>query len=206
MLPYITNNDAKLYAKSLLEPFHPDSMGTRVPMVLPRETISFSSFKEISVNGSHSTKVIMFANFESQDELISITFKDNAIVDAIIGSPPELVSNIVRDGVNYNGHVIRAGVVANFKDATKFETHSETGFSRAFVKSRTVAAGIRVFKTSVSENESGVLDVLYSRDGGNVDSSTKIVSGLGRPKNDRHRQYLAQTGGEDCRGQCGFSS
>lgn len=54
------------------------------------------------------------------------------------------------------------GTTNEFK-ATLIELNSDT--SPYFTRARTVAAGIRMFKTSVSDTERGVLDQIYGQEG-----------------------------------------
>lgn len=60
-----------------------------------------------------------------------------------------------------------------------------------FTKHRIASAGLRIFKTSKSENESGQLDIAYFRDGHTIDNNSTLSTDLGRPRNDRMRMYLA---------------
>jgi len=55
-------SDVKHYAKALLEPFHPDSALARVPQIIPRLTIAYSSFVETTFSGSQ--KILALANFQ----------------------------------------------------------------------------------------------------------------------------------------------
>lgn len=73
-----------------------------------------------------------------------------------------------------------------------------------YTKACVVAAGLRVFKTTVSENEGGVLDILNARDGLPFDEDQPIRNGLGKPRQDRQRHYVAATGTGNCRGRAGF--
>lgn len=66
-----------------------------------------------------------------------------------------------------------------------------------------MASGIRVFKTSVSDNESGHLDMHYNRDGASIDEVSSIKSLFSRPTSDTRRLYLAGRMGS-LRGQTGF--
>lgn len=50
-----------------------------------------------------------------------------------------------------------------------------------FTKNRVVSTGVRFFKTSSSETESGQLDMHYSRDGANIDDSANLRSLFSRP-------------------------
>lgn len=72
------------------------------------------------------------------------------------------------------------------------------------MKSRTAAAGVRIMKTSSAETESGTIDLWYSRDGAGVDPGAPLGNDLARPRYDRMRLYLAQSGTESCRGRAGF--
>lgn len=63
---------------------------------------------------------------------------------------------------------------------------------------------MRVFKTSSSETESGIIDIVYAQDGLGFDDNHQIGSTLSRPKADRQRHYLAQTETGNCRGRAGF--
>lgn len=71
------------------------------------------------------------------------------------------------------------------------------------MKCRTVAAGVRIFKTSSADNESGVIDQVYSRDGAAYDDLFPLNFELGRPKSDRLRTYLAGSAADTCRGRVG---
>lgn len=69
---------------------------------------------------------------------------------------------------------------------------------------RVVAAGNRVFKTSSNDNESGVMDILYSRDGSTFDEGDAIIRDLARPRSDRIRTYIARANNCDHQGVSGF--
>jgi len=46
---------------------------------------------------------------------------------------------------------------------------TDNTLSDAYLKARTVGAGIRFFKTSSADTESGTMDMIYSRDGAAID-------------------------------------
>jgi len=62
---------------------------------------------------------------------------------------------------------------------------------------------MRFFKTSVSESESGILDLNYSRDGAAVDEKASLGSLFGVPTESSTRLYLAGGFGS-LRNQAGF--
>jgi len=63
-----------------------------------------------------------------------------------------------------------------------------------FFKMRCVAGGLRVLKTSRQDNESGSLDMIYSRDGSSFDEGHAFKTDLARNRPDRCRTYLAGSG------------
>jgi len=86
--------------------------------------------------------------------------------------------------------------------ATRYNNSSV--MDETFSKARVVAAGVRVFKTTASTSEGGILDILYSQDGIPWDSGANVSKDLARPKLDRARHYLAQVSHDSCRGRAGF--
>jgi len=85
------------------------------------------------------------------------------------------------------------------------KTHTDTTWKDNFFKIRCVSGGMKIVKTSKQESESGILDMLYSRDGSSFDEGAALNADLARPRPDRTRLYLA---GQGCclRGQNGFIS
>lgn len=75
--------------------------------------------------------------------------------------------------------------------------------STVFTKHRVVSTGMRFFKTSASDSESGQLDMHYSRDGATIDSHSDLRSLFNRPTSASARMYLAGSYGA-IRGQTGF--
>lgn len=105
--------------------------------------------------------------------------------------------------VGYSVLVVSLGMTYALLNANcKFG--KSTTVSDAFTKSRTVAAGVRILKTSSAEAESGQLDFVYSRDGTSFDESAPIGFELGRPRTDRSRCYIAGNPTGACRGRTGL--
>jgi len=44
----LSTDDEKRYVKALLDPFHPDVLGVRVPTRVPRNTITYNTHTEYS--------------------------------------------------------------------------------------------------------------------------------------------------------------
>lgn len=82
----------------------------------------------------------------------------------------------------------------------------DTSISQLFIKSRTVAAATRVWKTSTSDNESGTLNCIYGRDGIPIDENVSLATEISRPRMDRTTVFLAQSScSQQCRGRNGFT-
>lgn len=60
------------YIKALLDPFHPKSRGARVPMLLPRPSVTYSVFKQINVPNNQD--LLIFANLQlgAQQQAVTI--------------------------------------------------------------------------------------------------------------------------------------
>lgn len=50
------------YMKALLDPFHPQALGARVPMLLPRQSVCYSTYKELQI--PNNTDMLVFTNLE----------------------------------------------------------------------------------------------------------------------------------------------
>jgi len=74
-----------------------------------------------------------------------------------------------------------------------------------YTKFRVVSTGIRFFKTSVSDSESGQLDLHYSRDGSSLDENASVRQLFTRHSSDTQKIYLAGSYGS-IRGHAGFVS
>jgi nicotinate-nucleotide pyrophosphorylase len=69
--------------------------------------------------------------------------------------------------LQYGLHYIDCGTSSSLK--TSLITYSDTTPAEIFTKQRIVSSGLRFFKTSASDTESGVLNMYYSRDGAAMD-------------------------------------
>lgn len=93
--------------------------------------------------------------------------------------------------------------VQQIRDNGTVGAYSRPDLNDTFTKARVVAAGMRIFKTSQSDTESGTLDFVYSPEGAAFDDNHQISMGLGKARRDRERVFLASAG-DDCRGKAGF--
>lgn len=57
----LVDNDETKYIKSLVDPFHPDSTGVRIPSSVPRETLTYQYFSEAQVQGAQGDFFFMTA-------------------------------------------------------------------------------------------------------------------------------------------------
>lgn len=103
----------------------------------------------------------------------------------------------------YNIHYISLGS-SNYVKANMVR-YSDNTPSELFTKQRVVSSGLRVFKTSASESESGVMTMSYSRDGTAMDESASFGDLFNRQTEETSRCYLAGKFGT-LRSQIGFVS
>lgn len=90
----------------MLDPFHPDCIGVRVPSVLPRETMTYTSFNEITYTSAiNATKAIYFANFELASTTRSILVSSTLFVQALLSNVSIEVTG------TYSGAAANAGDV-----------------------------------------------------------------------------------------------
>lgn len=82
----------------------------------------------------------------------------------------------IEDGDTRNFNVIPLHVgtptitVEQFRLGAYIAPHTRPNLDDAFTKVRVVSAGLRVFKTSSSDTESGTLDLIYSPEGAPFDN------------------------------------
>jgi len=72
----LQTTDETRYVKALLDPFHPDTLGVRIPSRVPRNTITYNTHCEFSFKATASVSdVMVISNFEqlSGDKLVSVS-------------------------------------------------------------------------------------------------------------------------------------
>lgn len=111
--------------------------------------------------------------------------------------------NATYRGVNYAVSTIALQTSMAATQAS-ITVSTDNTISDAYLKGRTVGAGMRFFKTSSADAESGTLDLVYSRDGAAFDDGQAFGQDINRPKSDRIRLFLARTNDNSLRGQAGF--
>jgi hypothetical protein len=105
--------------------------------------------------------------------------------------------------VDGSGNFDVHGIEIGNQDVLSLSLIEDDTPSTIFTKHRVVSTGMRFFKTSASDTESGQLDLHYSRDGATIDSNSDLRSLFNRPTNASARMYLAGSYGA-IRGQTGF--
>lgn len=152
---------------------------------------------------------LFLINYEMQvlSPVVQLTNSLRSIVDA----------NMIRLAASFNDD---NGSIDERVDIVAFDTQfrksdieegvtfsqPDTSISQLFIKSRTVAAATRVWKTSTSDNESGTLNCIYGRDGIPIDENVSLATEISRPRMDRTTVFLAQSScSQQCRGRNGFT-
>lgn len=172
--------------------------------------MTYTSFTEMSFEPAPGvTKAVHFTNFELGCIERSVMFKSDAIVNAILNTPSTEISALYTGGAPGNGDVaitinaLNLGVPRSTLQAA-LSIASDPTLSTAYLKLRIVAGGNRIFKTSSNDNESGTMDILYSRDGSTFDEGDVLARDLARPRADRMRTYIARASTCDHQGVSGF--
>lgn len=94
-----------------------------------------------------------------------------------------------------NGAFVKANV----------QVYQDTSPVDLYTKQRVVSSGLRIFKTSASDTESGILNMCYSRDGAAMDEHATFSDLLNRRTDENAKIYLAGKFGT-LRNQVGFVS
>lgn len=190
------------YVKAIAEPFHPDSHGVRVPQILPRESVTFSSYKQFDLENGQNYFIV--TNFEKRTIVsyvaMQLTGPETQTFQSAI---PIRVGVTVAEGAeDYSADLIPLPFNTTVLK-TRIQTESDPIVRELYTKCRSVAAGVRFFKTSTSDSESGVLDQVYSRDGAMLNDSDSLRDIFNRPSTQSDKMYLAGTQNE-VRGRNGF--
>lgn len=167
---------------------------------MPRETLTYNIFKTYSFVGNSEDPIIVIGNYELGCEEQIVIIEDAA--SWLSATPSSFVARLVPDGANHFVHVIRTG-----KNATQFAQAltviQDTSHTQIFTKHRVVSSGARFFKTSVSDTESGTLDMYYNRDGSGLDEATAVATLFERPSSHSTKLYLSGSS-HALRGRTGF--
>lgn len=134
-------------------------------MLIPRPTVTYNSIFEKTFTGSQGD-LLLLANFANQDDEQILLLQNSTVVANVLNNPTESLT-CERKGMTYKVQAIKLGTGGNLYDG--LTSYRDPVVNQAFVKSRTVSSGLRCFKVSASDNESGHLDVVYSRDGSSLD-------------------------------------
>lgn len=81
----LSNNAERLYARALVEPFHPSARGARVVKRVPRESVTYTNHKTIEVN---APQFLCLSNLEMLVDDDFILTEDATLVNEIINNTP----------------------------------------------------------------------------------------------------------------------
>lgn len=96
--------DETRYAKSMLDPFHPDSLGVRVPSRVPRNTVTYNTHQEYSFKATNAVSDIMYiTNFEQLSGYYYVALEGIAVQN-FLTSPPGLLENCQVNGKLDDAH------------------------------------------------------------------------------------------------------
>ena len=88
MIAELATDDEKRYIKSLLDPFHPDALGVRVPSRVPRNTITYNTHTSFDFKASSSRHDLMYINnFEQMSGYNYVAIAGNAVTDFLTNTP-----------------------------------------------------------------------------------------------------------------------
>jgi hypothetical protein len=178
----------------MLDPFHPDSLGVRVPSRVPRNTITYNTHNEYSFKATNAVSDMMFiTNFEQLSGYYYVAIEGSG-VQIFLTSPPDSLENCQVNDKLDDSHFDINYVPVGPRASLNIQTLKDDTWHDNFYKLRCVAGGVRVLKTSKQESESGSLDLIYSRDGSSFDEGHSFKTDLARTRPDRTRTYLAEAG------------
>lgn len=88
MISELATDDEKRYIKSLLDPFHPDVLGVRVPSRVPRNTITYNTHTSFDFKASSSRHDLMYINnFEQMSGYNYVAIAGTAVTDFLTNAP-----------------------------------------------------------------------------------------------------------------------
>jgi len=179
--------------KSLLDPFHPHSLGVRVPSRVPRNTITYNTHSEYTFRSTNnSTDVMYINNFEQMSGYYHVALEGAAVKTFLQNAPVHVEDAKLYDDDNQIFDVTYVEI--GKRNTVELRMMKDDSWHDNFFKLRCVAGGMRVLKTSRQESESGSLDLIYSRDGSSFDEGHSFKTDLARNRPDRIRTYLADSG------------
>jgi len=121
-----------------------------------------------------------------------VVTQDATLINEIVSGTPVQYTSPLDDDANASITVTKIPVttqsIPTFR--SKFSWHSND-INQIYAKAKVVGSGVRLFKSSVADNESGICDVIYGQEGMAIDDLHPISDNLGMPQLDRTRLYLA---------------
>lgn len=174
----VLNSCEDVYVKALLDPFHPDALGVRVPALNPVDTAVHSQFDTITINVATykpGGKLLLVFNPLAISAAPVMVLSDPEGVLPPFDSPAPLVKQVkTYDAFKSNVQLRTYGIwgmqvpgkqIFDYISlpvnpiATQLDTKG-TGTIRL------AACGLRIYKVSTAISESGILRVGYKPTGG----------------------------------------
>lgn len=103
MFEKLTDGEEIKYIKALVDPFHPDCAGARVPTLLPRDTATFNTYNQLDVGQSAPLSSHLFVG--SFEQSTKVQFAKLTLPDAVFVRTPIAINAPVHDGGNEDYNV-----------------------------------------------------------------------------------------------------
>jgi len=152
MMTALSNDDEDTYVMSIADPFHPQSQGARIPELVPRLTQTFTAFTEATSIPSADGEFI-FVPFHPVGDVQFMTI--SGTVAPVLAAAQPTIFTATRKGADYSVEGLNLGLGNTLAQANRLRIFRSSVPGNSFTKQRIVGAGLRVFKTSKSDTESG---------------------------------------------------
>jgi len=179
----ILSSPEDTYVKSMIDPFHPDAAGTRIPSLNPVDTWTHSQFDTISIGVSQyaqTGKCVLFFNPTALSVAPVALLQDPAGDLPPLDSPAPFIKDVITyDPFKLNRQLRTYGIWGMQNVGKKIYDYVSVPIppittqldQKSTGRVRLVSAGLRIFKVSTAIAESGILRVGYKPTGGSPQTS-----------------------------------
>jgi len=159
------------YALSIISPFHAASKGTRIPNIQAIQTVTGTNFQDLGTfQITASTNSLMFTSFTCFNTAPWVLI--NGLSQNVLDQAP-----VARDvlfflqapgafgpaaAVEYATRLVNTNITTSAAFLSQFIYGVSPNVSGLFSSVRVASAGYRIFKTSASTTESGIIKGFYS--------------------------------------------
>lgn len=179
-LSEILNDAERKYIRALIDPFHPDAVGVRVPSLNPVDTYTHTQFESFAINTTQmapSGKVILIINPTAIRPRPVLMIDDSQGAFLPLDAPgvlsksvrqymPGAFDSTVKTLGLWETGPLPAGNAFFSKTKQPVDPIFSQLDQRYAGKIKLVAAGVRIFKTSTAIAESGTIRATYRPRGG----------------------------------------